>query len=370
MKTKLSSFILHSIPGLSFMGLIYVFTPEDLLIWDKLKQNPHELSNLFSYSLMFIIFYLNYYLFTPKLYFTKKHIPFLLVLSLSFGIIYIVSNQINWPYFLGSNTTEPSLPRHFLPLSPPPPPQYEHAPPHFDSMSPPSTKFDFGKSIIIYLLGILFTTLFRTRQYQLDLYKDKTDVELRFLKSQINPHFLFNSLNTIYALAIEEKAFKSSSAIIKLSGMMRHVIMEANHHWVSLDKEIEYISHYVTLQKMRFAETADIHFQVEGIQKQYRIAPLILIPFIENAFKYGINPENSSPIDIKIKLHESHLQLWVQNNLHANQTHLYEGTGLGISNTKNRLALLYPNQYTLIINKSEDTFTVELNLNLSSHDIN
>ncbi len=359
MKQRLSTILLQSIPVLSFIGLIYIFTPEDLLAWEMLKRNPHELSNLFSYTLMFGCFYANYYWFTPRLYLTEKYLSFLGILLLLFGFIYVISNQINWPIILGesqNNLLPP--PPHFLSQAPHRPPMGGHNP-----MNPPGIIFDFGKSVILYLLGILFTTLFRTRQFQYALTQAKTDAELKYLKAQIHPHFLFNSLNSVYAMCIEEEAPQSGKAVLQLSNMMRYVISDAHADLVDLEKEITYIKNYVALQELRLGDTAQIDFKIEGNSQSLKIAPLLLISIIENAFKYGISPEDDSPIKIHLSIQEQHLTLLVENKIHPNILPK-ESTGLGLQNTQQRLELNYPNKNCLIINNSH-LFSVSLSLELN-----
>lgn len=358
MKQRLSTILLQSIPILSFIGLIYIFTPEDLLTWETLKRNPHELSNLFSYSLMFGCFYTNYYWFTPRLYLTEKYLSFLGILFLLFGVIYVISNQINWPFILGesqSNLLPP--PPHLMPQPPFGPPMGAHVP-----MNPPGVIFDFGKSIILYLLGILFTTLFRTSQFQDALKQAKTDAELKYLKAQIHPHFLFNSLNSIYSMCIEEEAPHSGKAILQLSDMMRYVISDAHEDLVDLEKEFTYLKNYVALQQLRLGETSQIDFKMEGNNKSLKIAPLLLISIVENAFKYGISPEEDSPIAIHLSIREQILSLLVVNKIHPNILPR-ESTGVGLQNTQDRLELNYPNKHTLQINKNH-LFEVSLTIDL------
>ena len=360
MKQRLSTILLQSIPVLSFIGLIYIFTPEDLLAWEMLKRNPHELSNLFSYTLMFGCFYANYYWFTPRLYLTEKYLSFLGILLLLFGFIYVISNQINWPIILGEsqNSLLPPPP-HLLSQAPHRPPMGGH-----NQMNPPGIIFDFGKSVILYLLGILFTTLFRTRQFQYALTQAKTDAELKYLKAQIHPHFLFNSLNSVYAMCIEEEAPQSGKAVLQLSNMMRYVISDAHADLVDLEKELTYIKNYVALQELRLGDTAQIDFKIEGNSHSLKIAPLLLISIIENAFKYGISPEEDSPITIHLTIQEQRLSMLVVNKIHPNIIPK-ESTGVGLQNTQQRLELNYPNKNCLVINNNSHLFSVSLSLELN-----
>ena len=118
--------------------------------------------------------------------------------------------------------------------------------------------------------------------------KEKVNAELSYLKAQINPHFLFNTLNSIYSLAIEKSDY-TATAVVKLSSMMRYVITDASHKFVPLEKEINYISNYIELQKLRIDSSIKLMYTVTGDISDKKIAPLVLISFIENAFKYGVN---------------------------------------------------------------------------------
>ncbi len=363
MKARLSSSLRHIVPCLAYIGLIYVFTPENLWDWNNLVHNPHELSNLLLYGLMLLAFYANYYIFTPRLYLTAQYAWFGVVLLSNFVVLYWVANHIDWPHTHSFSAETAHLPPHLRAWregSPPPPP--------LGGFHEGMGKFDLGKSLILYLLGVLFTTHFRSKQYEQALFQDKIDAELRFLKAQINPHFLFNSLNSIYALTLEEGSLVASDAVTKLSSMMRYIMAHTTQSQVDLVQEIAYIENYIALQKLRFDNTVQVSFSVEGVKPWQQIAPMLLIPFIENAFKYGVNPERPSPIQIQIVVQSDEtLRLVVQNRIQPYTPHKYEKNGLGLSNTQQRLALLYPQKHTLSIQQT-DFFTVILQLNLSYND--
>jgi sensor histidine kinase YesM len=193
--------------------------------------------------------------------------------------------------------------------------------------------------------------------------KEKLKAELSYFKAQINPHFLFNTLNTIYSLAIQ-KAGNTAEAVVKLSGMMRYVLSDASHDYVALEKEIGYISDYIELQKIRFGETVRIDYQPCDPDSGKSIAPLVLIPFIENAFKFGVNPGEDSFIGITISLSGDELHLKVFNNKVNGSQETETTGGLGIVNAKHRLDLLYPEKHKLIIEDKETEFTVDLYINL------
>jgi len=195
--------------------------------------------------------------------------------------------------------------------------------------------------------------------------KEKIEAELDALKSQINPHFLFNSLNSIYSLVLK-KSDKAPEALIKLSDTMRYIIYESNHELVDLQKEIEFIRNYIELQQLRMSNKDKLEFLVKGKIKKQKIAPLLLIPIIENGFKYGIKGETeASFVSILINVNEHHIKLHTSNNLGiVDKVERDKSKGTGLDNLKKRLELIYPDHHHLIINSTNDKFIVDLNIDL------
>ncbi|MDB5013609.1 MAG: hypothetical protein JWQ25_1811 [Daejeonella sp.] len=193
------------------------------------------------------------------------------------------------------------------------------------------------------------------------LQNEKLTAELAFLKSQINPHFLFNSLNNIYSLAYQ-KSDQTPEAILKLSEIMRYMLYESNDNKVGLDKEIRYLENYIELQKLRFKNSASVVLSVEGDPHNKYIMPLILISFVENAFKHGIATDPENPIRIAIKIDPGKLYFSthnLKNNHNKDQT-----VGIGLANVKRRLDLFYKNQYRLEIENGSSLFSCDLYLDL------
>lgn len=186
--------------------------------------------------------------------------------------------------------------------------------------------------------------------------------ELASLKAQINPHFLFNTLNSIYSLAVKSDN-KTAEAIISLSELMRYIIKDAKGDIILVEKEVEYIRNYIELQKSRLGNTAIINFSSTNKDRHLKIAPLILISFIENAFKYGINPDIVSTIEIDLSINDGHLIMNVINNKVAMGNEI-ASSGIGISNTRERLELLYPGKYNLSIKEDNKVYQVHLSINL------
>lgn len=200
---------------------------------------------------------------------------------------------------------------------------------------------------------------FLNERVQRDLENQRLTAELAFLKSQINPHFLFNSLNSIYSLAYQ-KSDTTPEAILKLSEIMRYMLYESNDHKVDLAKELQYLQNYIDLQKIRFGNKAFVDFKITGEVGNQKIVPLLLIAFIENAFKHGVANDPSSPICLRINLDGTHLHFYMENKKHMMNRDT-EG-GIGLNNVKRRLDLLYSGNYSLTIRDAATTYTCELSL--------
>lgn len=222
----------------------------------------------------------------------------------------------------------------------------------------------FSNSILMYISVFVSSIALRMNSRLQQIEKFKYNTQLNNLRAQINPHFLFNTLNSIYSVTIK-KAPEAADMVEKLAEMMRFTLKESQSDYVPLSKEIEYVQNYIELQKMRFDENVKITFQVTGDMKQFRIAPLILIPFIENAFKYGVNSEEDSLINIQIVLEQSSLSVLVHNNKVFLENSMVEKNGVGIENTLKRLDLIYPHQHQCVIKETDKDFTVTLQITLS-----
>lgn len=199
------------------------------------------------------------------------------------------------------------------------------------------------------------------------LKEEKLRSELNFLKAQINPHFLFNILNMAFSSATGNGDETTANIIEKLAGLMRYMLYESNSEKADINKEISYIENYINLQKLRMASDIKTHiqFNVSGDIFSYRIAPLILIPFVENAFKFGVKLEKESIINIQLDLKDNVLKFEVENTnfKKANPQNSVE-SGIGLENVKRRLELIYPNKYDLKISDNEDKFLVKLKIDL------
>ncbi|WP_298780917.1 sensor histidine kinase [uncultured Polaribacter sp.] len=191
----------------------------------------------------------------------------------------------------------------------------------------------------------------------------KINSELSFLKAQLNPHFLFNTLNSIYSLA-NKKSDNTTVAIVTLSELMRYMIYEAKEEFISLEKEIDYIKNYISLQLLRLKDSSGVKINIHG-NLNYKIEPLLLISFIENAFKYGTDYRGKTDIRVVISINNNELELKVY-NLSSLQNSTNKNSGIGLENIKNRLNLLYPNTHTLEIKNTKEAFEVNLKIKLKS----
>lgn len=217
--------------------------------------------------------------------------------------------------------------------------------------------------LYLFIIALFFSLTLRVREHLANIKEEKLQAELNAAKSQINPHFLFNTLNSIYALSVK-KDDRAAEAIINLSGLMRYIIKDALDYTIPLQKELEYIENYIELQRSRLGNTANIQFEYNGQLNGKEIAPLILITYIENAFKFGVNPdEDDCVVDVKIQVIEAKLKLSVFNKkAHISESHY--STGIGAKNTKGRLKLLYPGKHQLDIQEDDTTYTVHLIIDL------
>jgi two-component system LytT family sensor kinase len=191
------------------------------------------------------------------------------------------------------------------------------------------------------------------------LLTEKLNAENAFLKNQLNPHFLFNTLNNIYSLALNQSP-KTPEAVMKLSELMRYMLYESNLEKVSLETELSYLNNFIELQKLRYSGQTFVDFEVIGDVSSQRIAPLMLIPFVENAFKHGSIQDANHPLSIKLLVSQNNLNFSVKNQL-ANQNKDKFG-GVGLENIKKRLNLIYPKNYHLDIQNDGDSYSSELNL--------
>ncbi|WP_422079331.1 sensor histidine kinase [Ulvibacterium sp.] len=208
----------------------------------------------------------------------------------------------------------------------------------------------------------LIESRFTFAKLEKELNEQNAKSEMALLRSQINPHFLYNTLNNIYSLAYP-KSTKAAQAVMKLSGIMRYSLTEANNKFVPLQKEIDYLHSYISLERMRYRNPSFIEFSVEGDMDNINIAPMLFIPFVENAFKHGDIEKGGSTIKINLRADMNSLVFEVVNRYNADSQQS-QGSGIGLRNVRRRLELIYPNRHKLTVddNKSGSTFNVRLEI--------
>jgi two-component system, LytTR family, sensor kinase len=197
------------------------------------------------------------------------------------------------------------------------------------------------------------------------LEANQYSTEIKFLKSQINPHFLFNTLNNLFSMAQEKGNDELADGISKLSGMMRYMIYESNEETVPLKKEIEYLENCILLNKLRFADDeAKVIFNYPGQTESIFIAPMLFIPFVENAFKHGVVIGQSSQIDISISVSNKQLSFNCKNTIYSTRKMKDEKSGIGLENVRRRLDLVYPGKYKLTLKDNDAKYIVEIKLSM------
>ncbi|MFT3910773.1 MAG: histidine kinase [Ferruginibacter sp.] len=189
--------------------------------------------------------------------------------------------------------------------------------------------------------------------------------ELSLLRMQVSPHFMFNVLNNMVALARKQSDLLEPS-LIKLSSLMRYMLYETGEEKVSLEKESDYLQSYIDLQQQRFGKKLMVNVAAPSFDKQYDIEPMLLIPFVENAFKHGTGTINNAAINISLKAEKDILRFNVSNKYDPTSHEIKDkASGIGLANVQRRLELLYHNKHGLLISKNEDTFNVSLQIHLS-----
>lgn len=369
--------LVHAIGCVVFLSLPLIFSPESLSLHSYLT-NPPTQRDIIAYVLVLAAFYSNYYFLIPKFYFPRRYLPFSLVNLLIFALVIIMPViTIHFPDQQGFGPVQGFHPgqsfqpgqgihqgQSFQPGQGFQPGQSFFHPPHPNAFGRRAFLMDITQHLLLFLLALSLALLLKVRDRWKRAEKEKLEAELSYLKAQVNPHFLFNTLNSIYALTLEHSD-RASTAIVKLSSMMRYVLLDAGREKVALAQEITYLQDYIQLQQTRFEGSIDVDCTVTGVADDKYIVPLLLIPFVENAFKHGVSPEEPSVIRIHILILEEELQLQVVNNKVAIPQPIPIPSGLGISNTRQRLQYLYPRKHTLFIEDGTTQFSVSLTLKLT-----
>jgi len=340
MTSKTQKYLINIIGCLAFLSIPVLSSPDLDRGFEMLTIKPF-LGYLLRYSLLIVLFYLNYFYFFPKFYLANKKASFIVICLISFSIL------VYFPNLLIEHGKD-----HPMPMMGDRP------------MHNPNFIWFFDTQILIsYLLVLALSLLIRMNTNLSKIRTEKLHAEVSFLKAQINPHFLFNTLNSLYALTLE-KSNEAPQAVLKLSSMMRYVVTESAVDFVTLEKELNHINDYIALQKLRLDSDAQLHVSISGNPVGKVIAPLLLIPFIENAFKYGINPDADSRVEIVIKIMDNSLSLFVKNTIVNTIVDDDFKTEKGLENTLKRLEYVYPNRHSLTLLENTSTYEVTLQITL------
>lgn len=303
----------------------------------------------------FIVFYCNYLWLIPQLLFKNKAGIFCLVNVL---LICVLSTVNNW----GVNL-----------FMAPPPHKIPHKLPHMMDM-PPRWVF-IGRDLIaissIIVLSIAIRVSMQWRKTEEKLIKteqEKAEAELKNMKNQLNPHFLLNTLNNIYAL-ISFDGQKAQEAVHELSKLLRYMLYDNQSPFVPLEKELEFVRNYVSLMRIRVVKSVEVSLNLEAGSKTLLISPLIFISLIENAFKHGISPTKESFISISIKgTDDGKICCEIMNSNFPKTSSDKSGSGIGLEQVKRRLELVYPNRYEWYTGVSEDRSTYTSLLTIQTYE--
>jgi LytS/YehU family sensor histidine kinase len=221
--------------------------------------------------------------------------------------------------------------------------------------------------VVAIFSGVKFGWDALMKQKQVDKLEEVVkESELQFLKSQINPHFLFNNLNNLYAYALEGSK-KTPEIILELSGLLRYMLYECREKYVPLTKEIDQLKNFINLNELQIEDRGKVKFKVEGIDSSYKIAPLIMIVFVENAFKHSQNSQSEEiEINIEVSLKEGGKLHFLCSNSYSDITNSTSGAqGIGLENVNKRLELIYPGAHKISLNSDNQKFIVDLYIDLN-----
>lgn len=340
MKVKTFTVGVHAIVWMLLLVIPYVSTDQVFRSLDPASDIKYLLLCLLLSAVLLTVFYFNLFILIPKYLVEKKYwLYFLYLLSaivtvfLLIGIIFFFSDFNPQALAKTNPTVEKVIPVIIV------------------------------NAILLWLLSIVSSILWTFYNRLKQTESEKLSAQIASLKSQINPHFLFNTLNSIYATVIDTSP-KTADMVDRLSEMMRYTMKDTQQDFVWIEDEVNYVNNFIELQKLRLDRSVKVEFiSLENIP-DLKIAPMLLIPFIENAFKHGVNSEQKSRIRIEMTMNKTEFQLRVTNNKVEVQHDTSENGGLGIENTRHRLNLIYPSKHLLVVDSTDKLFSVSLHINL------
>ncbi len=395
-KSKLVLITLH----IAIWGLLFIIPHIIIhLYWGNTKFVPF--SFYINAALYGIIFYINYLWLVPKFFFRSKNFTYFGLATMVIVIMYTINFNIE-KFFKPPNAAniegmeypgeKPSIPPYELPtppdasnnkpkpaespqkpeVMPQPPMRGMNEPDPFERKGPP---FEQMQLYFFALISVIITgfsvglkvidkhTASEKRQRELE--KEKLNSELAFLKNQISPHFFFNTLNNIYSL-VEINKDDAQGAILKLSKLMRYLLYESEVKETYLSNEIDFMNHYINLMQLRLSTKVEIDIQMPNKNIDYKVPPLLFIPFIENAFKYGVSYREKSFIRLEMDIKDDKVYFSCSNSISATNNNAIEKShsGIGLTNVKKRLQLLFPERHKLTITDTNHVFMVHLEIDL------
>ncbi|RDC55664.1 histidine kinase [Pedobacter chinensis] len=292
--------------------------------------------------LLIIIAYLNLQYFLPRYLLKKRYLAYFIAVIISV-IVYLAAQSL-FDFYLYGYVVGPMRTSHLM-----------------EALS-----YNFFSTL--WYLGLMLSLKLSLDWYgqQLTLQKimvEKLNAEVEFLRAQVNPHFLFNILNNLYALTLK-KSELAPDVVLKLSEMMEYMLYDSVDEKVLLEKEVTYLNNYISLERLRFSDKAAIELNINGVLSGHEIAPLLLLPLVENAFKHGMSKQTeNSWLTVDIVLEGSTLTVMVKNAKPSSVTGTNKG-GIGLENLRKRLELLYPDKHNLVLENNHNSFSARLMLKL------
>jgi len=358
-KTKISLIIGH----ISGWGLVFLF---NYGIVQNFRLPVNMEFQLLNFGIFISIFYINYFLLMPYLFKKKIWIYLGLAILLLGSGMFLRSKLLKDSHF--SNKAGLQFGKR---QRPPNNTANTYSEPD-DSIQEIINwrRITFSGYSLFFFFFLSFSLRFMQKwlddeKYKTQLEKDKVETELAFLKQQINPHFLFNSLNSIYSLSIS-KSEKTTPSILKLSSILRYLLYESETSVAGLQNELSVIQDYIELQKLRLTDKVQVNVSVTGNADQYIFEPFIILPIIENAFKYGVDNLNNSFIRIDIKVENQKLELKAENKVVQRPAMLRKESGIGLKNVRRRLEILYPDNYIFQVEENNEVFSVFMQIKLKN----
>ncbi|NDK55474.1 sensor histidine kinase [Pontibacter fetidus] len=325
--------VLHIFVWLAFGAWVFYY------INDSKALTPHRIADvLVGLVFWLLIFYINWFYLIPR-YLARNRLMLYVLNVLALLLLYgLAKSPMDYYVFRDFN---PNMKAVYT---------YERL-----------LQYGLGGLMLVFISSGLKVTgnYIRNERRNKELENQKLVAELAFLKSQVNPHFLFNTLNNIYSLAYKQHP-DTPDAIMKLSLLMRYMLYESNDTLVSLQKEVDHINNFIDLQKLRLREQTSIKFNIEGTIEGKQIAPMLMMTLVENAFKHGLVSKNEIGILINLKVTDNELQFSTVNNISTHKKRDFGG--IGLENLRQRLKLLYPNRYTLTFEDKDGVFYATMKL--------